>query len=111
MNIPFSFSGLQNLRIKETDRLAAMKQELATFGYDIDVLNGNTLCWTGKTLDTNSDYEIFTHEDHRMAMSLAPLAILTNKLTINDPHVVSKSYPNFWNELKQAGATIFKSTK
>ena len=111
MNIPFSFSGLQNLRIKETDRLAAMKQELATFGYDINVLNGNTLCWTGKTLDTNSDYEIFTHEDHRMAMSLAPLAILTNKLTINDPHVVSKSYPNFWNELKQAGATIFRSTK
>lgn len=111
MNIPFSFSGLQNLRIKESDRLMAMKQELATFGYDIDVLYGNTLRWTGKNISPNLNYEIFTHEDHRMAMSLAPLAIKTKKLTINDPHVVSKSYPGFWNELKQAGATIYRSAK
>lgn len=106
LRIPFTLTGLQTLRIKETDRLKALRTELAKLGVNIQEKNGNSLIWNGKTAETDKTAAIDTYEDHRMAMAFAPCAILHPKLDINNPEVVSKSYPRFWKDLQQAGFKI-----
>ena len=64
--------------------------------------------WSGERCDPEEEPVIETYDDHRMAMSMAPGAIAFGSLRMNDPHVVSKSYPNFWDDLRQAGFTIEK---
>ena len=108
MGVPFRFSGLQSLRIKETDRLLALRQELGKLGYDVreeedGVLESSLLTPHSSLLTPNS---IATYDDHRMAMCMAPLAILHDGLVINDAQVVSKSYPTFWEDLKSVGYAI-----
>ena len=108
MGIAFRFSGLQSLRIKETDRLLALRQELGKLGYLINEHDGSVLeSGTKKSEIANShlsDISIDTYNDHRMAMCMAPLAVLCEDgLIINDAQVVSKSYPTFWDDLKTAG--------
>lgn len=105
LNIPFHFTGLSSLKIKETDRIEAMKSELRKVGYVIQSKNDSELMWEGELCEPTFE-PIDTYEDHRMAMSFAPLAIKFPGLLINDPEVVSKSYPKFWEDLKQAGFTI-----
>jgi 3-phosphoshikimate 1-carboxyvinyltransferase len=105
----FRISGLQTLRIKETDRIAALQRELGKLGFLIGVEGDNTMFWNGETATTGSesdDVVIDTYEDHRMAMAFAPVALTRGNITINNPDVVSKSYPRFWEDLKKAGFKI-----
>ncbi|MDL2223743.1 3-phosphoshikimate 1-carboxyvinyltransferase [Bacteroidales bacterium OttesenSCG-928-M06] len=103
MNIPFRFTGLQSLRIKETDRITALQQEMKKLGYILRDESDNTLIWDGITCDPDSDPIISTYEDHRMAMAFAPVCLKKNKIKIQNPSVVSKSYPGYWNDLRLAG--------
>ena len=106
MGIPFRFSGLQTLRIKETDRIAALKTEMRKLGYLLDDSVEGVLSWDGSRCEPDAEPAIDTYEDHRMAMAFAPAAILFPGLIINNPEVVSKSYPHFWEDLKKAGFEI-----
>ena len=104
-NTTFRFSGLQSLKIKETDRIAALIREMRKLGYVLHEANGSILYWNGERCEPSGE-AIDTYEDHRMAMAFAPASIVFPGLCINDPHVVSKSYPNYWDDLRAAGFTI-----
>lgn len=104
--IPFKFTGLSTLKIKETDRIEALKTEMRKLGYVIKDNNGNELSWDGERCEPVADAAIDTYEDHRMAMSFAPLAFRYDGLKINDPQVVSKSYPHFWTDMAKAGFAV-----
>lgn len=106
LNIPFRFSGLQSLKIKETDRIEALKAELRKLGYILQEENGCVLTWNGERCEPDALPIIKTYEDHRMAMAFAPAAIQFPTLQIADPHVVSKSYPGYWQDLTKAGFMI-----
>lgn len=96
---PFRIKGLHTLRIKETDRILALQQELAKLGYLLTELEPGTLCWDGSRCDPMPSPTIATYDDHRMAMAFAPAALHYQGLTVLNPEVVSKSYPNFWQHL------------
>ena len=102
MNVPFKFSGLQSLKIKETDRIAALITEMRKLGYVLQETDGSVLEWNGTRCTPLPHPAIDTYEDHRMAMAFAPAAIVLGELRINNPQVVSKSYPTFWNDLTTA---------
>ncbi|WP_294082020.1 3-phosphoshikimate 1-carboxyvinyltransferase [Proteiniphilum sp. UBA5384] len=106
MGVPFLFSGIQSLKIKETDRVAALINELKKLGYILKENEIGMLEWDGERCLPEKEPAIDTYDDHRMAMSLAPGTIACGPFTINDPKVVSKSYPDFWNDLERAGFTI-----
>ena len=106
LGIPFHFKGLGSLKIKETDRIEALKKELKKLGYVLQDKDDCELIWDGTRCEP-SYAPIDTYEDHRMAMAFAPLAILYPGLVkINHPEVVTKSYPAFWDDLKSAGFHI-----
>ncbi|MCP9611587.1 3-phosphoshikimate 1-carboxyvinyltransferase [Coprobacter tertius] len=106
--VHFRFSGLQSLKIKETDRIEALKVELHKLGFVIKDINGSVLVWNGERCEPHYSLGIDTYDDHRMAMAFAPASILVNPLMINHPQVVSKSYPGYWNDLKKSGFTIIE---
>lgn len=106
LNIPFRFTGLQSLKIKETDRIAALITELKKLGYLIEEENDSVLMWNGGRCEPEEVPVIQTYEDHRMAMAFAPAVICYPHIRIAEPQVVSKSYPNYWEDLKQAGFRI-----
>lgn len=111
---PFRFEGLRSLRIKETDRMEALRAELAKFGFELGIGDDNVLSmdrfpaaddllymtqfpasaphWDGRL--------IATYHDHRMAMAFAPAALICPGFSIADPEVVSKSYPDFWKDIE-----------
>ncbi len=101
-NIPFRFSGLQSLRIKETDRIAAMQQEMQKLGYVIEA-NDQEMWWDGTRCDADLSQAIHTYEDHRMSMAFAPVALVLGPVLIDEPDVVKKSYPSFWKDLQSVG--------
>lgn len=105
-NVPFRFTGLSTLKIKETDRIEALKQEMRKLGYIIHDVNGNELYWDGERCEPDLELGIDTYEDHRMALAFAPYAFVTDGLTINNPRVVTKSYPRYWEDLKKVGFKI-----
>lgn len=104
---PFRFTGLQSLRIKETDRIAALQAELAKTGVTVDA-DGRSMTWDGWRTErpTGLPASISTYDDHRMAMAFAPCALCTGGIRIRRPEVVSKSYPAFWNDLRGIGADL-----
>ena len=103
LGIACHLTGLHTLKIKETDRLEALKTELSKLGANISVTNDSlTLESSSKILENKT---IKTYQDHRMAMAFAPLALKTS-LIIEDAEVVSKSYPTFWEDLKKVGFKI-----
>jgi 3-phosphoshikimate 1-carboxyvinyltransferase len=104
-NIKTDLQGLQTLSIKETDRIAAIKNELAKFGVDV-VTHNDAIQINSKFKIQNSEFMIETYNDHRMAMSFAPLALCCDGIEIENPDVVEKSFPDFWDELKKIGFTI-----
>lgn len=106
LGIPFHFTGLGNLRIKETDRIEAMKTEMRKLGYVLDDSVETELSWNGERCEAEEKPVIDTYEDHRMAMAFAPTAILLGEIRINNPEVVTKSYPGYWGDLRKAGFTI-----
>ena len=105
LDIPFLFTGLSSLQIKETNRIEALKTELRKLGYVIKDLNGSALFWDGEKCEPSLE-PIDTYDDHRMAMAFAPAAIKFPGLRINHPEVVSKSYPHFWDDLRHAGFQV-----
>ena len=105
LGIPFRFSGLQSLKIKETDRMAALIKEMGKLGVVLREKEGSVLFWEGERC-TPTGEAIDTYEDHRMAMAFAPAAIVLPFIEINHPQVVSKSYPRYWDDLQQAGFMI-----
>ena len=106
LDIPFHFKGLSTLKIKETDRIAALKTEMRKLGYVIHDANDSELYWDGERCEPNFEVGIDTYEDHRMALAFAPYAMKTSGLIINNPQVVTKSYPKFWDDLKSSGFEI-----
>ncbi|ERI85631.1 putative 3-phosphoshikimate 1-carboxyvinyltransferase [Bacteroides pyogenes F0041] len=106
LNIPFHFTGLQSLRIKETDRIEALKTELRKLGYILTDEKDCSLRWDGTRIEAEKNPIIQTYEDHRMAMAFAPASFYFPEIKIADPNVVSKSYPNYWQDLVTAGFQI-----
>jgi 3-phosphoshikimate 1-carboxyvinyltransferase len=104
--IPFEFIGLQSLKIKETDRIAALTNELKKIGFVLIEPTEGQLAWIGEKCDKALSISISTYEDHRMAMAFAPVALKT-PIVIEHPEVVSKSYPNFWNDFDKLFAPNF----
>jgi 3-phosphoshikimate 1-carboxyvinyltransferase len=100
--IEATFTGIESLKIKETDRIVALQNELKKFGGSLTEVVPNTeykVSGSGFAFGS-ADISIATYDDHRMAMAFAPLAMLTD-VTIEEPHVVVKSYPSFWDDLKK----------
>lgn len=107
LDVPFHLYGLQSLRIKETDRVAALMKELGKIVHLEE--KDNELLWNGFYSAEQEDPQLIfdTYEDHRMAMSLAPVCLRTgSQIHINNPEVVSKSYPSFWGDLEKVGFKI-----
>ena len=109
LGVPFHFTGLQTLKIKETDRIAALKAELGKLGFVLHDKDGRELVWDGNLTSRPSPLTphppIDTYDDHRMALAFAPLS-LHAPISINNPQVVSKSYPHFWSDLRTADFSI-----
>lgn len=105
MQIPAFFNGLHTLRIKETDRIAALKNELEKLGAAAEIMDDDSIR-TMPAEHLRQPQRIETYDDHRMAMSFATLAMKLDAITIAHPEVVKKSYPGFWNDLKKAGFVI-----
>ena len=103
LGIGCHLTGLHTLKIKETDRLQALKNELEKLGAQVSIDDESLILKS--TVAINQDIEIKTYQDHRMAMAFAPLALKTN-IIIEDATVVSKSYPAFWKDLKNIGFEI-----
>lgn len=100
-----TFTGLETLKIKETDRVRALQDELQKIGVNLIEKNQTyKLDCSGLTLPQK--LTVKTYEDHRMAMAFAPLALVIDELVIEDYKVVEKSYPDFWNDLQKAGFQI-----
>ncbi|MBR0166039.1 MAG: 3-phosphoshikimate 1-carboxyvinyltransferase [Prevotella sp.] len=106
--IPFHFTGLSTLKIKETDRIAALKTEMRKMGYVIRDANDSELIWDGERCEPSPELGIDTYEDHRMALAFAPFVQKQSGLLINNPRVVTKSYPHFWDDLSRAGFGVEK---
>ena len=106
LGVHFHFHGLSTLKIKETDRIEALKTEMRKLGYVIHDVNGCELIWDGERCEPSYEAGIDTYEDHRMALAFAPAAFRTGGLRINNPQVVTKSYPRFWDDLRKAQFTI-----
>jgi 3-phosphoshikimate 1-carboxyvinyltransferase len=105
--IPFHFSGLETLKIKETNRIAALQDELAKFGAKITESAHGELSWDGTSpLEKHAVPEIETYHDHRMALAFAPACQEYGPVAILDPMVITKSYPNYWEDLKTVGFVI-----
>lgn len=101
LGIPFKISGLSTLRIKETDRITALQTELSKIGIKINVVGDDCISYDGRSRYKNADVEFSTYNDHRMAMSLAPVSLMITNgaVVIENADVVSKSYPDFWNDV------------
>ena len=98
------FSGLKTLRVKETDRIEALKNELTKLGYPVQVIDDQIILGSRPDkINTSDPVLVHCYDDHRMAMAFAPLALLRNDIVIDEPHVVRKSYPGFWLDLATAG--------
>ena len=102
--IKLKVSGVESLKIKETDRLLAMKNELKKIGCDF-YEEGNYWLLEKRRREIDDELSIDTYKDHRMAMAFAPLAS-KKSIIINDPDVVVKSYPTYWEDLKKVGFII-----
>ena len=106
LDVPFRFTGLQSLKIKETDRIEALKAEMKKLGYVLHDEDDSILYWNGERIEPQVCPVIKTYEDHRMAMAFAPAAIHYPTIQIDEPQVVSKSYPGYWDDLRKAGFMI-----
>lgn len=106
LDIPFRFTGLQSLKIKETDRISALKAEMKKLGYVLRDEGDSILSWEGERCKPEAVPVIETYEDHRMAMAFAPAVLRFPQMCIAEPSVVSKSYPGYWDDLRQAGFKI-----
>lgn len=106
MNIPAQITGVSTLMIKETDRMRAMQKELDGLGFYLNEHDGKWNLGTSAEKELSPDHFVHTYNDHRMAMSLTPLCMRYGTITVDDPFVVTKSYPGFWEDLVSLGFKI-----
>ena len=111
LDVPFYFRGLSTLKIKDTDRIEALKKEALKLGFVLHDKNDSELYWDGERCEPMEDAAIDTYEDHRMALAFAPAAFRLKQLRINNPQVVTKSYPSYWEDIKAAGFALVNSEK
>ena len=108
LGIKGQFTGLKTLRVKETDRIEALRNELTKLGYGVDVVD-DQITLNG-TIFTNAHNHnpivVKCYDDHRVAMSFATLALLREDICIEEPEVVKKSYPGFWKDMEMAGIML-----
>ena len=109
LGITYNLTGLHTLKIKETDRIQALVNELAKFGYKLTTNNKDNLMWDGEKTEAIENIEVKTYEDHRMAMAFAPAALRAEPFAILDEGVVTKSYPSYWEHLELVGFQLEKS--
>ena len=100
LRVPYVLTGVATLRIKESDRLEALREELAKLGYGIDVCD-NSLSYNGNYHEIDGEVTLYSHDDHRLAMALS-LAATRHKIVMKNAEVVSKSYPGWWEQLINA---------
>ncbi len=106
LGVTFRMSGLRSLRIKETDRLRALRLELGRLGFVLREVGDDVLFWNGDTCPRDPEATLLTWDDHRMAMALAPCCLRLGSLRMEHPEVVSKSYPGYWDDLRKAGFAL-----
>lgn len=100
MDLPFVFRGIDTLRIKETDRIEALMNELAKMGFKLEErADDHALIWGGHRENIVETPRISTYHDHRMAMAFAPAALKLPEIVIVDKEVVTKSFPGYWEEI------------
>lgn len=104
LKVTTRLTGLKTLRIKETDRIAALQNELNELGFNVEVENDDLIIYSTNNVELKN-HPIKTYNDHRMAMAFAPLALL-NHIAIKTPEVVKKSYPQFWEDLNKVGFIV-----
>ena len=103
----FRLTGVRTLRLKESDRIQALKQELLKLGYVLKEDGDDAISWHGERVAISQAPPVIdTHGDHRIAMAFAPCAVRYPGLVIKDAQVVSKSYPAYWRHLERAGFII-----
>ena len=104
LDICAKLNGLSTLKFKESDRIIALKTELEKMGAKLVITNNSIELKKSKAIPFEGVIE--TYNDHRMAMSFSPLALVYNSIKIANPEVVSKSYPRFWKDLKSVGFSV-----
>lgn len=103
----FRMTGVRTLRLKESDRLEALREELSKLGYVLKIEGEDAISWYGEKVPVSQGPPVIdTHGDHRLALAFAPAAVRFPGLVISDADVVSKSYPGYWRHLEQCGFTI-----
>lgn len=110
LGVPFAFTGVRSLRIKETDRLEALCREMAKLGVILTTEKDSVIKWDGRRVPIRELPVIDTYDDHRMAMAFAPAAMYIPGLIIKDCETVNKSYPRFWENMQKAGFTLADPT-
>jgi len=106
LGVEAHFSGIEHLRIKESDRILSMQQELGKIGAEIVQDGKHYVLYPGKS--PVQELIFSSHGDHRMAMSLAPLAMKFGTVTMKEPDVIKKSYPGYWDEMEKTGLFVMK---
>ena len=103
----FRMTGVRTLRLKESNRIEVLRQELLKLGYVLKIEGEDAISWYGERVAVTTQPPVIdSHGDHRMAMAFAPAAVRFPGLIIRDADVVSKSYPAYWRHLTQCGFTI-----
>ena len=103
----FRMTGVRTLRLKESDRIEALREELMKLGYVLKIESEDAISWYGERVAVDQNPPVIDpHGDHRLAMAFAPAAVRFPGLIITDANVVSKSYPSYWRHLEQAGIKI-----
>jgi len=105
LNIPCKLTGLHTLKIKETDRLQALKNEISKLGGTCEITDSSFVLKSGLNLNFENPVSILTYNDHRMAMAFATLSFLF-PIRIENKEVVEKSYPEFWHDFKKLGIDL-----
>ncbi len=103
LDLQIQFSGIENLKLKETDRISALQTELKKFGKEFSK-EGDY--YTLKGQFKNSEQTIETYDDHRMVMAFTPLALVCGSVNIQNPETIKKSYPGFWSDLKKCDLMV-----
>ncbi|MDO9000146.1 MAG: 3-phosphoshikimate 1-carboxyvinyltransferase [Bacteroidota bacterium] len=106
LGIKAKLTGLKTLKLKESDRIIALKTELEKLGAIVETTDSSILIHETRNKKQETRNPINTYNDHRMAMSFAPLALLYKQIAIENPEVVTKSYPLFWEDLKSVGFNV-----
>jgi len=106
LKIDARFEGIDNLAHKESDRLTSLQQELQKINCLFYPENKSWILKPDKDFDVDTTVQFNSHQDHRIAMALAPLSVFLNGMMIEDAEVVNKSFPGFWQEWEKLGFTI-----